>query len=190
MAFSEVVDARAPADDRAERLVAAARELANETGSSAFTVAQVAARAGLSLKSFYRCFPGKDDLLLALIGDDSSIGAALVRGRITDHPEPMRAYVDALFAMASRPDATGYAGILVREHRRLSEVNPDGLDRALSPLTELLATLIPTEDPDRDARTMLGVCISGIHDVVLGRVSDPHEHARYLYRFCTDGLGC
>src|ERR1700689_1900278 len=70
-----LADARARDVERMERCVAAARELASETTSAAFTVAQIAARANLSLKSFYRCFPGKDELLLALIEDDSQIGA-------------------------------------------------------------------------------------------------------------------
>ena len=65
-----------------ERCVAAARELASETASAAFTVAQIAARAGLSLKSFYRCFPGKDELLLALLEDDSQIGARALAERV------------------------------------------------------------------------------------------------------------
>ena len=49
-----LADARARDVERMERLVDAARQLANESGSAAFTVAQVAERAALSLKSFYR----------------------------------------------------------------------------------------------------------------------------------------
>ena len=65
-------------DARPDRLVQAARELANDTGSAAFTVAQVTAQAELSLKSFYRCFRGKDELLLALIEADSRLGQGSV----------------------------------------------------------------------------------------------------------------
>lgn len=179
---------RSVLDDRPARLVAAARDLANETGTAAFTVAQVAQRARLSLKSFYRCFRGKDDLLLALLRDDSGLGAQILRERTASVAEPLRTYVDVLFEMATDPAAVGYAGILVREHRRLSDVDPLGLDHALAPLTDLLAELIGTEEARRDAHTMLGVLIAGIHDVLSGRVSDPPEHARYLYRFCTRGL--
>ena len=53
MTFSEEVD-------RPQQLVAAARALANETGSAAFTVAQLATSAGVSLKAFYSCFASKD----------------------------------------------------------------------------------------------------------------------------------
>src|ERR1700694_1485719 len=77
-----LADARARDVERMERCVAAARELATETTSAAFTVAQIASRAGLSLKSFYRCFPGKDELLLALIEDDSQIGAHALAERV------------------------------------------------------------------------------------------------------------
>src|ERR1700675_3513304 len=77
-----LADARARDVERMERCVAAARELASETSSAAFTVAQIAARAGLSLKSFYRCCPGKDELLLALIEDDSQLGARALAGRV------------------------------------------------------------------------------------------------------------
>jgi len=179
---------RSVLDDRPARLVAAARELANETGTAAFTVAQVAQRAQLSLKSFYRCFRGKDDLLLALLRDDSGLGAQILRERTAGVADPLRTYVDVLFEMATDPAAVGYAGILVREHRRLSDVDPLGLDHALAPLTDLLAELVGTEDARRDAHTMLGVLIAGIHDVLSGRVSDPTEQARYLHRFCTRGL--
>lgn len=179
---------RAALDDRPARLVAAARELANETGSAAFTVAQVARRAGLSLKSFYRCFRGKDDLLLALLRDDSRLGAQILRDRAARSDDPLAVVVDALFEMATDPASTGYAGILVREHRRLSELDPVGLDHALAPLTEVLAELIGTEEASRDAHTMLGVLVAGIHDVLSGRVTDARDHARYLHRFCTRGL--
>src|SRR4051794_35141299 len=85
--------------ERMERLVAAARDLANDTGSAAFTVVQVAQRAGLSLKSFYRCFSGKDDLLLALLEEDSGVGASLLRLRIERHRAPaerLQAYVEGI----------------------------------------------------------------------------------------------
>src|SRR6478736_5949610 len=98
MTFSqlEVTDAEA----RPDRFVQAARDLAGETGSAAFTVAQVTQRAGLSLKAFYRCFSGKDDLLLALLAADSRIGAELLEERIGARTgsTAVEAYVTELFA--------------------------------------------------------------------------------------------
>src|ERR1700690_3489220 len=97
MAFSSSAspDGAAPAgwQDRALD-----RTLADATTSAAFTVAQIAARAGLSLKSFYRCFPGKDELLLALIEDDSRIGARALAERVGTRDNA----VDALHACVSK----------------------------------------------------------------------------------------
>jgi len=177
--------------ERPQVLVASARALANETGSAAFTVAQLAGRAGLSLKAFYTCFQSKDDLLLALLAEDSRIGADVLAARIgsREGPDALRSYVFELFDMLTLPGAIGYAGVLVREHRRLTELHDDELRDALAPLVDLLARHIDSEDPKRDARTMFAVLLEGIHDIVVGRVADTRELARYLQRFCTEGVG-
>jgi AcrR family transcriptional regulator len=193
MSFSADILAETPGgptevDDRVQRLVDAARELANETGNAAFTVTQVAGHAGLSLKSFYRCFRSKDDLLIALLAEESLIGARLFERAIARHDNPFRTFVEQLFALAALPASAGYAGVLVREHRRLREHRPDEIHAALAPLTRLIASFITTADPQRDAQTVFGLLLDGFHDVVLGRVADVPEFADYLYRFCAYGL--
>jgi AcrR family transcriptional regulator len=190
--------ARTRSVERMERLVAAARELANETGTAAFTVNQVTERAGLSLKSFYRCFPGKDELLIALLEEDTRVGAAM----LADAIEPqrgqvarLRAYVDGLFDFLTHPGALGYAGVLVREHRRLAEDHPVELRAALAPLIDMLGAQIAvaglseelSRDSSRAAETIFGLLLSGINDVTLGR-GEPREVAAYLWRFCWAGL--
>ena len=107
MAFSQT-----DLEARPDRLIATARDLANETGSAAFTVAQVTERSELSLKAFYQCFRGKDELLLALLTQDSRIGAEVLAERIGNRrgEEAVHAYVIELFDMLSLPGAIGYAG--------------------------------------------------------------------------------
>lgn len=197
--------ARARSVARLERFIEAARDLANETGSAAFTVAQVTARAGLSLKSFYRCFAGKDDLLVALIEEDSRIGAALLTDLVDRHIDSsarVRAYVVGVFEMLTHPGALGYAGMLVREHRRLSEERPDDLRAALAPMIAVLESEIAaleqattvdqaaaleqaegSREPTRDAELVFALVLEGIHDVAIGRV-EPLEQAAYLWGFC------
>src|SRR5207237_9767066 len=68
-----LADARARDVERMERCVAAARELATETTSANFTVAQIAARGRPSLRSFSRCFRGKAEPALRLRGSDGTI---------------------------------------------------------------------------------------------------------------------
>lgn len=189
-----------PPEARRQRLVDAARELATETGSAAFTVAQAARRAGASLKGFYSCFSGKDDLLLALLEEDSRVGATLVAEHVDAHVDPvdrLRAYVHGVFALVARPGALGYAGVLVREHRRLGADRPDDLRTALAPLVDLLAAELArasaagraaTPDPGRDAETVFGLLLAGVHEVTLGR-SDPSDEAAHVWRLCWSGLG-
>jgi AcrR family transcriptional regulator len=190
--------ARARSVERMERCVRAARDLANETGSGAFTVPDVAARAGLSLKTFYRCFRGKDDLLLALLEDDSRIGADLIRESVAREQAPvarLREYVNALFRLVSLPGAAGYAGVLVHEHRRLTALRPDELRIALAPILDLLTELIGhatqgrgvESSAGRDADTMFTLLLAAIHEVV-ARDADPDELASYLWQFCWTGL--
>jgi AcrR family transcriptional regulator len=191
--------ARARSVDRLERIVDAARDLANETGTAAFTVAQVAARANLSLKSFYRCFAGKDDLLVALLEEDSRLGAAILSARVDAHQDPtarVHAYVTGVFELLTVPGALGYAGLLVREQRRLADSRPEDLRRALAPMIDVLVSEIATAaasgaaaspDPERDARAVFALVLDGIHDVTRG-VAEPLEEASFIWRFCWGGL--
>jgi AcrR family transcriptional regulator len=190
---------RARSVERLERLVDAARRLANGVGSASFTVADVSREAGLSLKSFYRCFAGKDDLLVALLEEDSRLGAAILSEQlapIDDPVERVRAYVLGVFQLLTHPGAVGYARMLVQEHRRLAEGRPETLRAALAPMIDVLATDIAraadagvaeSREPSRDADTIFVLVLEGIHEVGLGR-ADPLEQASYLWRFCAAAL--
>ena len=193
--------ARARSVDRLERLVDAARTLATETGSAAFTVAQVAAGAGVNLKGFYQYFASKDDLLVALLEEDSRLGAELVRAQVEAHTDPeerLRAAVTGALKLITWPGALGYASVLIREHRRLSESRPDELNRALAPLIDVLADEVrgsvdagvaKAADARRVARTMFALVLEAIHDVVLGRAEALTE-AEFVWEFCWHGVGC
>jgi AcrR family transcriptional regulator len=190
---------RARSVERLERFVAAARDLANEQGSAAFTVAQVSRHAGLSLKSFYRCFAGKDDLLVALLEEDSRLGAAILGDTVDAQREPVarvRAYVLGIFELVTHPGAPGYARVLVSEHQRLAEERPETLRTALAPMVDVLtreierateAGLAVSRDARRDAETIFVLLLEGIHAVTLGR-ADAREQSRYLWGFCAGAL--
>ena len=101
------------------------------------------------------------------------------------------AYVVGIFELLTHPGALGYAGVLVREHRRLSEARPDELRRALAPMVDLLARevagAVTTPDPACDAQTVFALLLEGIHEVTLGHV-EPLNEATYLWRFCDNAL--
>jgi AcrR family transcriptional regulator len=194
------VAVRARSVERARRLVAAARDLADEHHSAAFTVHEVAARAGSSLKGFYRCFAGKDDLLVALLAEDSAIGAEILADRVVAaprHEDRLRTCVTGLFELCTLPGAEGYARVLVSEHRRLSQERPDDLAAALEPIVSVIATTnaeavaaeeAVSPDPDRDADTIFSLVLDGIHAVSFGR-ADADDRSEHLWQFCGRALG-
>jgi AcrR family transcriptional regulator len=194
-------DVRARSVERLSLFVHAARELAAETGSSAFTVQQVVLRSRQSLKSFYRYFDGKDALLLALIEQDCSVGGRLLAGIIDNERTPVlrvRAWVLGVFDLMAYGDE-GYVSVLVREHRRLAETRPDELALALQPLVQPLVddlTMAMAEgdiragDPARDAHSILNLVLLYIHELLLaGRPDDEvAATAAYVWDFCSAGL--
>jgi AcrR family transcriptional regulator len=185
MAFSTVADP-------VERLVAAARELTAEAGTPAFTVQPVVARAGTCLKSFYRLFQGKDELLLAVLGADTRAGAELLADWMAREADPLarvRVFVVGMVQLAEA--GTGYTGIYVREHLRFAPSHPDQLQAALEPLVSLLEravrAAVQTSDPRRDAVMVFHTVVAHIHASVLeGHRIDPTA----LWEFCQAGLTC
>ncbi len=185
---------------RLSQVVAAARALAEETGSSAFTVQQVVARSGQSLKSFYRFFGSKDDLLLALFEEDIAVGAMFLQALIDVHDDPVdriREWLVGLFGLMGSGDQ-GYVSVLVREHQRLSETRADQMDLAVAPFVEALVDelergvqqgVVRPGDSRRDARLVFQLCLSQIHEMVSARdLREPHDVAADLWDFCWGGL--
>ena len=178
--------------ERLERVLAAARELSDAAEDASFTVAEVAERAGVSLKSFYRSFSGKDDLLLALLEEESRTGATMLRAaleRTADADARLERYVRSLFKLARQ--APGYSRVLVREHRRLSVERPAELAAALAPLVDLLeeeiAAAVPVPDAARAAEIVFAVLLDGLADVTLaGR--DSKEVVPSVWQFVAGGL--
>jgi len=190
-------------DDEAlrERLVECARELMWESGGPRFTVAQVVSRCGTSLKSFYRMFTGKDDLLVALFRDDARRGAAalsLMIDRETEPLERLRVAVVGLFSLLSVDGQLLYASSLVSEHLRLAESHPDQLRSVLAPFVDVFeieltaaqeSRAVREGDPARDARTLFHLVTSHLHAVVCHQIDDPPgKVAEELWNFCSAAL--
>ncbi|HJR25056.1 MAG TPA: TetR/AcrR family transcriptional regulator, partial [Acidimicrobiales bacterium] len=147
-------------------------------GSSDFTVAEVAAKAGVALRTFYRQFAGRDELLLALFEEEARQGAELLQDSVTAEGttpiEHLRGYVVGLCRLLDV--GSGYASLLVREHLRLGESHPEELRVALAPIVDLLEEQLQAAAASGDLRPV------DRHDaVVVFTAVLAHVHASVLF---------
>src|ERR1700722_1688688 len=196
-----VSEARSKQVDVTSRLVESARDLVWDAGGPNFTVTQVVAAAGTSLKSFYRCFGGKDELLVALFEDDARRGADALLGMVDVEAEPLerlRVVVVGLFRFLTVEGRLPYAAALVREHLRLAESHPDQLRGVLDPFVGVFedavagaqhSGVVRAGDARRDARTLFHLVLSHLHALICHQIEDsPTELADDLWAFCAAAL--
>lgn len=83
-------------------IVAAARAAASEGGMAAVQIAPVAQRAGVAAGTVYRYFPGKADLIAALVTEISASEIAALRRACDVAPGPLSALSAAIMTFAAR----------------------------------------------------------------------------------------
>lgn len=95
---------------RHDAIIAAARAIAEEGGMAAVQIAAVAARAGIAAGTVYRYFPGKIDLVAALLAQMAEREIATLRRAAARAPGPLSALSAVIMTFAAR----------ARRHRRLA----------------------------------------------------------------------
>ena len=209
MTWAERVADRSPSVQRtrvrsveqARAIVAAARRLVS-SGAGGFTTQELAREADIALQTFYRYFPGKDDLLLAVIEEWISEGAQMmvVRGATLDGPlERLRLFVTGpLEALIDEPSVQ-VARFITAEHYRLHQLYPDELAEATLPFTRLFsaeitaaadAGLLHPKDVEHDAWLLTQLSMAVFHHYAYATHREPLETvADRLWAFCLVGLG-
>jgi AcrR family transcriptional regulator len=83
-------------------IIAAARAAASEGGMAAVQIVPVAARAGIAAGTVYRYFPGKTDLVAALLGEIAEREIAALRRAASVAPGPLSALAAVITTFAAR----------------------------------------------------------------------------------------
>ncbi len=83
-------------------IIAAAREAASEGGMAAVQIAPVALKAGIAAGTVYRYFPGKTDLVAALLSEISEREIGALRRAASMAPGPLSALSAAIMTFAAR----------------------------------------------------------------------------------------
>jgi len=193
--------ARARAHARSNRFVTAATQLLQEKGNTDFTVQDVVERSRMSIRTLYKYFPTKEDLLVAVYENVVARDAVpRLRKSIEKHRDPLlrlRAYIERLLELSGK---TGPAGrTLTSYQNRLAESRPADLARAMKPQFDLLAELITDISRTRPLRRDLTVetaarlthytVMAAVQGRVLGSKDAMRIQARTIWQFCASGMG-
>jgi AcrR family transcriptional regulator len=125
--------------EQARRIVAAAKVLVADRGAS-FTIQELVKEAGVALKTFYRYFEGKDQLLLAMLEEEIVDGCEQLRAATASLPGPverLHAYVDWIVT-AMHDGSDQWRQFVTSEHFRLQQVLPHDLARVNAAFADLL----------------------------------------------------
>jgi AcrR family transcriptional regulator len=136
--------ALAQAVSRSAAILAAARALLQETDGLDFTVQDIVDRSGLSMRSFYKHFGGKDELLLALMEELLREFAADLRAEVelVDDPvDRLEVYVREFHRRADMSTATGGRALGVY-HVRMADSHREEFAAALAPQIEVLEEIV------------------------------------------------
>ena len=136
--------ARDEALARTSRFLAVAMELLEETGGIDFTVQDVVERSDLNLRSFYKYFGGKQDLIFALF---ESLMAQFVEGievevsKIDDPFERLETYIRTFFARVQLSRPVGGRTLTIY-NVSLAIERPSDFVRAAEPQVRVLERIV------------------------------------------------
>jgi AcrR family transcriptional regulator len=117
-------------------IIAAARDAASQGGMAAVQIASVARRAGVAAGTIYRYFPGKSDLVAAVLAEISEREIAALRYAAANAPGPLSALACVVMSFAAR----------ALRHRRLAfAAIAEPVDAALDPIRLKFRKLLADE---------------------------------------------
>jgi AcrR family transcriptional regulator len=188
---------------QARVIVEAARRLVHARGED-FTTQELAREAGVALQTFYRHFPGKDQLLAAVIEEEIADAAARLAAAASDLPDPLarlRSYVESvLSAVTSHRESDAFGPrFMTAQHWRLRQRLPEDMARAVQPMTDLFARelreaeaagLLRPTDVDRDAALITKLLMAVYHDHAYAAPGEPADGLiEHVWAFCLGGVG-
>lgn len=190
---------RARSVAQAKQIVEAARRLLTAQGGQ-FTTHQLAKEAGVALRTFYRNFASKDELLLAVLEDliaEASEQLRVAGASITDPMARLRLYVTEPLRGLAFGEAGGRE--ITAEHWRLHQLYPLEVEQATQHFIDLVQEEIEAAaaagslrplDPPRDAWTITKMVMAIFHHYVFADPDADLDTVReHLWRFCCAGLG-
>jgi len=167
-------------------IMAAAREVAAEGGMAALQIVPVAQRAGIAAGTVYRYFPGKVDLVAAVLDEIAEREIGALRRAAAVAPGPLSALAAAImtFAMrALRHRRLAYAVIAEPVDAELDAVRRSFRQALAAEFAALIGAAVkgnhlPEQDAAQSAAALLGLLIEGSIGPLAPDVPDAAATAR------------
>lgn len=151
-------------------IIAAARQAAGEGGMAAVQIAAVAQRAGIAAGTVYRYFPGKTDLVVALLAEISEREIAALRHAGAAAPGPLSALAAAIITFATRAlrqRRLAFAAIAEPVDAELDAARRAFRQSLAAEFAALIAAAtpgkhVPEQDTALAAAALLGLLVEGL----------------------------
>jgi AcrR family transcriptional regulator len=176
------------------RFIDAAYEVMRTTGTIEPPVREIVRRAGLSNAAFYRHFPSKDALLLAVLEDGRRrLMASLERRMAAAAPgaDRVRAWIEGVLEQARNAKAADNTRPFAVNGPRLRDRFPvesaESTDRLLDPLRAALRDS-GSVNVDRDARAVHDLAFGMMNQLLLERRGPSRPAVEHLVGFALRGI--
>jgi AcrR family transcriptional regulator len=149
-------------------IIAAARDAAGEGGMAAVQIATVARRAGIAAGTVYRYFPGKTDLVAAVLAEISEREIGALRRAADVAPGPLSALAAAIMTFAARAlrhRRLAYAAIAEPVEAELDAARlsfRQAMTAEFGNLITAAAAHLPEQDAALSAAALVGLLIGGL----------------------------
>jgi AcrR family transcriptional regulator len=155
---------------RHDAIIAAARAAAGEGGMAAVQIVPVAERAGIAAGTVYRYFPGKTDLVAAVLSELSAREIGALRAAAAAAPGPLSALSAAIMtfgARALRNRRLAYAAIAEPVDAELDGGRHAFRKALAAEFAERIAAAVagnhlPEQDAALGAAAVLGLLVEGL----------------------------
>jgi AcrR family transcriptional regulator len=183
-------------------IIDAARRLIVVKGGQ-FTTQELVKEAGVALQTFYRHFAGKDQLLVAVIGDMIAESVTQYEDgarHLADPVARLRVYLkEVLRSLKGEGVGTAAARFITAEHWRLHQILPDEMAEATRPFVDLVLReiraaeaegLLAPSDPERDAWLVTRLVMTTYHHYAFVTTDESAEEiVDHVWAFCLAALG-
>jgi len=174
------------------RLIDAAFTVMSETGEIDPPVRDIVKHAGLSNQAFYRHFPSKDALLLAVLADGQRQLVEHLRRRIATTSDPadqIRRWIGGVLAQARDTAAARATRPFALNGERLAARFPAELAAGRAELLESLTPAVRTLGGDeQDAAFVRDLALARMNDAIAQRRTPTSGEVRRVVVFCLDGV--